>query len=86
MVALLQRGSSCHRVARLIGTRSALAILLGRHGMLPLLLLLVTVTLAGPGSCVMVGIGRSGWGEERIYWQVRSQKDYRTKEYEEERD
>lgn len=56
MVVLLQRLSSCHREARLIGTRSALAMLLGRQGILPPPLpapvapLLVTVTLAGPGS------------------------------------
>lgn len=52
MVVLLQRLSSCHREARLIGTRSAPAMLLGRQGMLPppAALLLVTVTLAGPGS------------------------------------
>lgn len=44
------RRSSCHRDERLAGTFSAAAMLLGRQGMLPPLLLLVTVTLAGPGS------------------------------------
>lgn len=57
MVVRLQWLSSCHRIARLVGTRSAPAILLGRHGMLPPLLLLVTVTLAGPGSWVTDGVG-----------------------------
>lgn len=59
MVDALLHLSSCHRVERLAGTRSALAILLGRQGILPPLL--VTVTLAGPGSWgVEVGGGRGG--------------------------
>lgn len=40
--------SSCHREARVDGTRSAFAIVLGRQTIL--LLVLVTVTFAGPGS------------------------------------
>ena len=80
IVALLQWLSSCHRVARLIGTRSTLAILLGRHGILPP----VTVTLAGPGSWVMDWI-RSEWVDERTKWEVRPMTDYK-KECEKKRD
>lgn len=76
IVALVQRLSSCHRVARLMGTRSALAILLGKQGRPPPLLLLVTVTFAGPGSWAEVWFGRSGHERKRKQWEARSQRGY----------